>query len=291
MHVPPFDGPGLWLRGNLHTHTRMSDGDLEPDEVLAWHAAHGYDFVAITDHDTCTIEEAPAGLVALPGAEISIGYSAAGAPVHIVALGIGPHDLPAAGQGPATLAALRAMGVPAFIAHPYWSGLSPAEILGLRGCLGLEVYNTGSEYESRKGLNVVHWDEALAGGWRALAFAADDSHWKLPDHGGGWIMLRAAHRTRESILAALAAGQFYATMGPVIEDVQLDGLRLSVRCSPAAGVYWMGQGHLGWSVHAAPGAVLTEAELAIDPRCRYVRVEVVDAAGRCAWSQAISRES
>jgi hypothetical protein len=285
MHVPPFDGPGLWLKGNLHTHSRMSDGALEPDEVLAWHRDHGYDFVAITDHDTCTVEEPPAGLVLLPGAEISIGYSAGGAPVHVVAVGLPPGEIPAPGKGPATLTTLREMGVPAFLAHPYWSGLSAAEVLGLRDCLGLEVFNAGSEYESVKGLSAVHWDAALGSGWRALGLATDDSHWKLPDHGGGWIMLRAARREPAEILRAFAAGQFYASSGPVIEDVQLDGLKLAVRCSPAAAIFWMGQAHLGWSRHAAPGETITEAELDVDPRCRYVRVEVVDPAGRRAWSQ------
>lgn len=38
------------LRGNLHTHTTLSDGKLSPEEVMARYAALGYDFLAFTDH-------------------------------------------------------------------------------------------------------------------------------------------------------------------------------------------------------------------------------------------------
>ncbi len=52
--LPPFSQPGRWFRGNLHTHTNRSDGRLAPAEVIEWHVDHGYDFVAITDHNVVT---------------------------------------------------------------------------------------------------------------------------------------------------------------------------------------------------------------------------------------------
>lgn len=39
------------LKGNLHTHTHLSDGLLSPEAVIARYRALGYDFLAITDHD------------------------------------------------------------------------------------------------------------------------------------------------------------------------------------------------------------------------------------------------
>ena len=39
-----------WYRGNLHTHTTLSDGVLTPEEVKAKYREMGYDFIALCDH-------------------------------------------------------------------------------------------------------------------------------------------------------------------------------------------------------------------------------------------------
>jgi len=46
----PFDRPGRFLRGNLHTHSTASDGRLSPEEVCEHYRLAGYDFLALTDH-------------------------------------------------------------------------------------------------------------------------------------------------------------------------------------------------------------------------------------------------
>lgn len=46
------DASGMVLRGALHTHSTCSDGRLTVSEVLARYAELGFDFVALTDHDT-----------------------------------------------------------------------------------------------------------------------------------------------------------------------------------------------------------------------------------------------
>lgn len=40
-----------WYRGNIHTHTYWSDGDDYPEMVIGWYADHGYDFIALSDHN------------------------------------------------------------------------------------------------------------------------------------------------------------------------------------------------------------------------------------------------
>ena len=45
------------LRGNLHAHTRFSDGVKFPEELIAEYEALGYDFLAITDHDDLITED------------------------------------------------------------------------------------------------------------------------------------------------------------------------------------------------------------------------------------------
>jgi predicted metal-dependent phosphoesterase TrpH len=41
-----------WYKGNLHTHTYWSDGDEYPEMILDWYKTRGYDFVALSDHNT-----------------------------------------------------------------------------------------------------------------------------------------------------------------------------------------------------------------------------------------------
>jgi hypothetical protein len=41
-----------WYRGNTHAHSFWSDGDEFPEMVADWYKSHGYDFLAISDHDS-----------------------------------------------------------------------------------------------------------------------------------------------------------------------------------------------------------------------------------------------
>jgi hypothetical protein len=46
-----------WYKGNLHTHSYWSDGDEFPEVVLDWYQSHGYDFIALSDHNTISENE------------------------------------------------------------------------------------------------------------------------------------------------------------------------------------------------------------------------------------------
>lgn len=46
-----------WFKGNLHTHTYWSDGDEFPEMVLDWYKSNGYNFVALSDHNTLATDE------------------------------------------------------------------------------------------------------------------------------------------------------------------------------------------------------------------------------------------
>jgi hypothetical protein len=48
----PDSAPQIWFKGNLHTHTYWSDGDEFPEMVLDWYKSNGYDFIALSDHNT-----------------------------------------------------------------------------------------------------------------------------------------------------------------------------------------------------------------------------------------------
>lgn len=41
-----------WYKGNLHTHSLWSDGDDYPEVIIDWYRENGYDFIALSDHNT-----------------------------------------------------------------------------------------------------------------------------------------------------------------------------------------------------------------------------------------------
>ncbi len=46
-----------WFKGNLHTHSYWSDGDEFPEMIMDWYKTHGYQFVALSDHNTLAAGE------------------------------------------------------------------------------------------------------------------------------------------------------------------------------------------------------------------------------------------
>jgi hypothetical protein len=83
-------------RVDLHTHTRASDGELAPLDLLALQAAEGTVLTAFTDHDTLDGYDAVAGAVPEQGPRLLSGieFSArhGNLEVHVVGLGFAPGD-------------------------------------------------------------------------------------------------------------------------------------------------------------------------------------------------------
>ena len=107
----------------------------------------------------------------------------------------------------AAAAFITGQGGAAFVAHPYWSGLTPEVLLGAEGLTGLELFNASSERENGRGDSSYLWDLALEAGMSLSAIATDDSHYPLFDIGDAWTMVHAADRSREAVLDALRAGE------------------------------------------------------------------------------------
>ena len=54
----PFGGEGVFLKGNLHTHTTVTDGPLDPEETIRRYKAAGYDFLC-ADRSLLSIRRFP----------------------------------------------------------------------------------------------------------------------------------------------------------------------------------------------------------------------------------------
>ncbi len=66
----PEPEPLHWFKGNLHTHSLWSDGDDFPESIIAWYREAGYDFVALSDHNT--LAEGERWLPVLPDREAAM---------------------------------------------------------------------------------------------------------------------------------------------------------------------------------------------------------------------------
>jgi predicted metal-dependent phosphoesterase TrpH len=78
----------LYKKGDLHLHTKASDGKLSPSELVNLAKEQSIDLIAVTDHDTIIgIDEAVSegnviGVKVIPGIELSTLYN--GKNVHIL---------------------------------------------------------------------------------------------------------------------------------------------------------------------------------------------------------------
>ena len=85
------------LKKDLHMHTRYSDGELTPQELIDMRAAEGYELLAITDHDGMggSVAGAPyaesLGLQFIYGIEFD-SEDALGKDLHILGYGIDPEN-------------------------------------------------------------------------------------------------------------------------------------------------------------------------------------------------------
>jgi hypothetical protein len=300
MHSLPFDKPGRFYRGNLHMHSTRSDGLLAPEAAVASYRRAGYDFVTLTDHfldrydfpitDTSAWRDGE--FTTLLGAELHGPRLINGERWHLLAVGLPPDFAPAAEDetGPAIAARAAEAGAFVGLAHPSWYNLAVEDALTVEAAHAVEIYNETCAADSDRGESWALCDALLARGRRLLAFASDDTHFRpeRPDTFGGWVQVKAERLEPAALLAALKAGQFYASQGPLIHDVRLDGDCLKVACSPARAIFVAGPRSLSARVH---GAGLTAAGLSLErfreQKAAYCRVTVLDAAGRRAWTNPI----
>lgn len=302
MQNLPFNQPGRFWRGNLHTHTTHSDGTQSPEQVCQFYRDSGYHFVALTDHfmerfgypltdaSSCHTED----FLPIVGAELHAGQTSYSGLWHILAVGL-PSDFPcnvADETGPAI--AVRALEAGAFVAaaHPAWYNLCEADVLSLGAVHAIEIYNGISADHNDRPDSWYMLDALLAQGQRYLAIATDDAHFH-PRHADvmrGWVQVKAETLTTEAILESLKQGHFYSSTGPMIHDIQVEpGKTLTVRCTPAHHIFVTGQ---GWLARQAHGHGLRSAEFDLsDFDSPYCRVTVRNAHGERAWSNPIWFES
>lgn len=220
----PDSGGAGWYRGDLHRHTDHSDARWSPAEMVAEARARGYDFAALTDHNTVSAlgeARAAAGpdLLILPGMEMTTFHG------HALVLGSGrtwdwrirdgqtmgerAQDIHAAGD-------LFLIAHPMDLGHPFCTGCTWAWADMMPGPARMvEVWNGpwGGSPKNPLALDLFHgW---LNRGHRLVATASSD------DHGGfaagtalGHMLVHAGGLTVPDLLDGLRGGHAVLTSGP-----------------------------------------------------------------------------
>lgn len=273
---------GVWLRGNLHTHTTRSDGRADPQAVIDHYARRGYGFLMLSDHDITTtpadyLRLDARGLILIPGNEIS-----AGGP-HMLHVDADRHVAPAPARQEVINAVNAGRGF-VVVNHPNWHAnfdhCTAEQLTEWTGYVGMEIFNgviyrhDGSPYASDK------WDMQLAKGRRVWGFANDDMHDPAFDMALGWNVAYVTDRSSAGVVDALRRGRFYASTGVVIDRISVEGNRVRVAASDAQRI--VAYQKTGKRLAMADAPVI---EVEVPASAGYVRFECWGAGERFAWTQ------
>jgi hypothetical protein len=296
--INPFSFEGKWFRGNVHTHTTLSDGTKTPEEITLLYKEAGYDFLSITDHSLVakTDHLSKKGFLLVPGEEICIGTSSAKTLYHIVALGIAEtlpfKDFDYSLDPQKVIDKINELGGLAILAHPYWSSLKHSDMMRIKGYHGVEIYNTSCDYERNLGYSDSHIDGIITEDRKPFIYATDDHHGAEMGNSPidacvAWINVKSKDLTLNSIMEAIKFGRFYSSTGPEFKDISIDSKGvIKVVCTPVKHISFISTPSLGLKYHAMNNK-MTYAEYPGRPGERYVRIEIEDFNGRKAWSNPI----
>lgn len=285
--LPPAAEPG-WLRGDLHCHTRYSDGDSWPAEVLAAAGRAGLDFLAITDHNSARRPNLVNGSDGLPifisGTEVTT-YNG-----HWNAWGVDRwfefRDPTDEGAQTAFDDALTA-GALVSINHPKPLGpeWSYRDVVGNHA---IEIWNG-----PWGGLNadaLVYWETRLKRGERTVAIGGSDTHnlrWPRvrlfhPSLGTPttWVKVDG-EPSAAAILDAVRRGDCFVSASPSGPQLLFDRREgeVRIRCVGGEGATLVVLSERGSeAAHPIPDGDW-ESRIPIPAAARYLRAQILDATG------------
>jgi hypothetical protein len=300
MQLSPFNLPGRFWRGNIHTHSNQSDGALPTEAVVEAYKNAGYDFLMLSEHfiqhfnwpinDTRKFRSND--FTTLIGVELHAPVTSAGELWHIVAAGL-PLDFPPCGEyetGEQLARRARAAGAFIGIAHPAWSQLTIQDGRAIDAAHAVEIYNHGCAVENDRPDGWYLHDQLMNEGIRLSAYATDDAHFRAQDYFGGWVNVRAQSLDPDELLQALKDGQYYSSQGPELHNLELTGKEITINCSPVDSISVVcGNSRscvkMGKAINKATFDLSNlEKGWLLKKPSPWFRVTLIDHAGKRAWS-------
>lgn len=212
-----------WLCGDLHLHTEHSDGAYTLEETVQLARRAGLDFIALTDHNTSSQNEASGwrdGLLVIPGMELTTGRG------HCNLYGVSD-PLPdfravSTEQLKKKLAEARAAGAYVSLNHPHDSDCGWHWGFDVNHDW-VEIWN--GPWREANARTLVWWQEQLAAGRRITAVAGSDTHRPHPYVRHGWpaAWVFADGNSAQHILQAVDRGRVTLSYAP-------DGPFVAIRC-------------------------------------------------------------
>ncbi len=293
---------GNLYKANLHVHSTVSDGKFTPEELKEMYMQRGYHAIAYTDHQTCVPhpELTDENFVALTGVEIAFGIGGKTS-VHACGIMRDPlaelhipneisDDLEVINAG---ISLLREKNCITTLNHPRWSGMSYETLSKITDVDNIEVLNGFELVQDGYGDSSACFELELRRGRKVRPLATDDSHTtSAPDKPGyeyfqGFTMIKSESLTYENLIRALESGAFYASTGPLIYNMWLEGKTLHIECSPACGVYVHGElySHRAAVIHGTDSIETVDIDMEkFLENSSFFFVQVVDTMGKRAWS-------
>ncbi|HLO35561.1 MAG TPA: CehA/McbA family metallohydrolase [Candidatus Deferrimicrobium sp.] len=221
-------GTARWYRGDLHSHTTHSDGDITVPDRVRGAVERGQDFLAITDHNTVShfreLDAWPATITPIRGSEVTTFHG------HMNCFGlervIDWRDA-ARGSGAARIVeqahdqgALISINHPSAFGDPWCSGCHwDFALVDFATIDAIEVWNGRWRIpESDNNGALAFWTDLLDAGFRPTALSGTDSHSAEEDE---YVALPLNHvhaedRSEGAILDGIRNGRVFLSSGPTL---------------------------------------------------------------------------
>lgn len=255
-----------YFKANLHAHSTVTDGKLTVQTVKEAYKEKGYSILCMTDHNVVAdhSEMNEPGFLMFTGVEINtsqVGCHNRMPAYHLNMIAKRPdlcwqpfrraepkgEALPHLAKAVvgnmsnvydpeavnAVIAEANRQGYFVSYNHPAWSLHNYTDYSPLKGLWGMEISNytsTRMGYCDRDNASVYR--DFLNLGNRLVPLGTDDCH-KPIEIVGAWTMVGAEKLEYASVVETMEKGNLYASTGPEIFGLFLEGDILTVQCSDA----------------------------------------------------------